>query len=106
MYEVLEDSFKDIIKYFIMAVEVVGVGVLVVYTIRAFCAMFKSSYVCKRLLSTGITTALSFLLVGEVLKTIVAPDWKDIGMTCAILVMRAAVTLLLHWEHQREDPEE
>jgi uncharacterized membrane protein len=42
-------------------------------------------------------------LVGEVLKTIIAPDWKDIGMTCAILLMRAAVTVLLHWERQHEE---
>ena len=77
-----------------------------VYAVRATFALFKSTYKCKRLLSTGITTALSFLLGGEVLKTIVAPDWKDIGMTCAILLMRAAVTVLLHWEHQQEEPEE
>jgi uncharacterized membrane protein len=33
-----------------------------------------------------------------VLKTIIAPDWKDIGMTCAILLMRAAMSLLIYWE--------
>ena len=106
MYEMIEDHFIDIINYIIIAFEVVGVGVLVVYAVRAFFAVFKNTYKCKQLLSTGITTALSFLLGGEVLKTIVAPDWNDIGMTCAILLMRAAVTLLLHWEHQHEEPED
>jgi uncharacterized membrane protein len=106
MYELLEDHFIDAVNYTIMAIEMVGVIVLVVYAVRATFALFKSTYKCKRLLSTGITTALSFLLGGEVLKTIVAPDWKDIGMTCAILLMRAAVTVLLHWEHQQEEPEE
>ena len=106
MYGLMEERFIDTVNYMIMAIEMVGVGVLVVYAVRAFFAVFKNTYKCKRLLSTGITTALSFLLGGEVLKTIVAPDWNDVGMTCAILLMRAAVTLLLHWEHQHEEPED
>ena len=106
MYDLMEERFIDTINYVIMAIEMVGVGVLVAYAIRAFFALFKNTYKCKGLLSTGITTALSFLLGGEVLKTIVAPGWNEIGMTCAILLMRAAVTMLLQWEHQHEDPED
>jgi uncharacterized membrane protein len=99
----LKDYFLDIVNGSIFVVEAVGVVILLIYTVRALVAIFKSIHNCKRLLSEGITTSLSFLLVGEVLKTIVAPDWKDIGMTCAILLMRAAVTVLLHWERQHEE---
>lgn len=99
----LTDYFLDIVNGSIFVVEAVGVVILLIYTVRALVAIFKSIHNCKRLLSEGITTSLSFLLVGEVLKTIVAPDWKDIGMTCAILLMRAAVTVLLHWERQHEE---
>ena len=106
MYLALEEHFLDIVNYIILILEAVGVVILVIYAIRALAAVFKSTHQCKRLLSEGITTALSFLLGGEVLKTIVAPDWKDIGMTCAILLMRAAVTVLLHWEHTHESREE
>ena len=50
----------------------------------------------------GITTALSFLLGGEALKTITAPNWMELGMTAAILAMRAAMAVLIHWETQHE----
>ena len=106
MYPMIEDHFLDAVNYIILVLEIVGVAVLVAYAARALVAVFTSTHRCKRLLSEGITTALSFLLGGEVLKTIVAPDWKDIGMTCAILLMRAAVTVLLHWEHKHESQEE
>ena len=99
----LTDYFLGIVNGSIFVVEAVGVVILLIYTVRALVAIFKSIHSCKRLLSEGITTSLSFLLVGEVLKTIIAPDWKDIGMTCAILLMRAAVTVLLHWERQHEE---
>lgn len=105
MYVTLEHHFIQIVYYLIMVLEMVGVIILLVYTGKALVAVFKSTHRCKQLLSEGITTALSFLLGGEVLKTIVAPDWKDIGMTCAILLMRAAVTVLLHWESKHENEE-
>jgi len=105
MYVTLEHHFIQIVYYLIMVLEMVGVIILLVYAGKALVAVFKSTHRCKQLLSEGITTALSFLLGGEVLKTIVAPDWKDIGMTCAILLMRAAVTVLLHWESKSENEE-
>ncbi len=105
MYVTLEHHFIQIVYYLIMVLEMIGVVILLVYAGKALVAVFKSTHRCKQLLSEGITTALSFLLGGEVLKTIVAPDWKDIGMTCAILLMRAAVTVLLHWESRHEDEE-
>jgi uncharacterized membrane protein len=106
MYVTMEEHFVNIVNYIIMILEAVGVVILVAYAIRALVAVFSSTHKCKHLLSEGITTALSFLLGGEVLNTIIAPDWRDIGMTCAILLMRAAVTVLLHWEQQHESPEE
>ena len=53
-------------------------------------------------ITEGITTGLSFLLVSEVLKTIIDRDWTSIGMTCAILLMRASISLLVHWESKAE----
>lgn len=106
MYSLMEGRFMHIVHYGILSLEAVGVVILLVYAVKALIAVFKSTHKSKRLLAEGITTALSFLLGGEVLKTIAAPDWKDIGMTCAILLMRAAVTVLLHWEHKHESHEE
>ena len=105
MYVTLEHHFIRIVYYLIMVLEMIGVVILLVYAGKALVAVFKSTHRCKQLLAEGTTTALSFLLGGEVLKTIVAPDWKDIGMTCAILLMRAAVTVLLHWESKSENEE-
>ena len=103
MYALLKEVFHNVVTYAILVLEAVGVIILLFYSIKALIALLTSSKRSKHLLSNGITTSLSFLLGGEVLKTIVAPDWKSIGMTCAILLMRAAVTLLLHWESQHEE---
>ena len=103
MYESIEAFFERILHYAITGVEIIGALIILFYTVRAlFCLLQKQHENCKDFLTTGISTGLSFLLTSEVLNTIIAPDWGAIGMTCAILLMRAGMTLLVHWENQME----
>ena len=102
MFEVLEEGFLVVVRYAILILEAVGVAVLLASAFKALVCVFKSQSASKRVLAEGTTTALSFLLGGELLNTIIAPDWHDVGMTCAVLLMRAAMTLLIHWENKHE----
>ena len=103
MYEIIENIFLEIARYGILAVEAVGTLIILASAGRALFTMFGDRKKSLHQLTEGITTALSFLLASEVLKTITAPDWRDVGMTCAILVMRAGMTLLIHWESKHEE---
>ena len=107
MYETLEHIFKIVVNYGILIFEAVGVIILIVAALRALVRLFRDKRLGKAEMYEGISTALTFLLGSEVLKTIVAPDWKDIGMTCAVLLMRAGMAVLIHWEnkHEAEDRE-
>ena len=98
MHEVLERVFFALVEYGILILEIVGAAIILITGVRAFIALVTRTGNCKLIMAEGIANALSFLLGGEALKTIIAPDWKDIGMTCAILLMRAAMSLLIHWE--------
>ena len=81
-----------------MILEAIGAVIIFISALRTLLGMLQKKHDSKIQLAEGIATALSFLLGSEALKTIIAPDWKDIGMTCAILLMRAAMSLLIHWE--------
>ena len=102
MYEVLEKLFRIVVQYGILLFETIGVVILLVSAVKALIHLFKNRSLCKIELAQGVTTALSFLLGSEVLKTIVAPDWTEIGMTCAVLLMRAGMAVLIHWENKHE----
>jgi len=107
MLESVQSIFQTVILYAILFLEAIGAVLIVYYSIRAFILLLKGkSKLSRTSLTEGITTGLSFLLGSEVLKTIVAPDWSSIGMTCAILLMRAAVTILVHWENKVAGNEE
>lgn len=49
--------------------------------------------------------ALSFKLGGEILRTVVVRDMSEIMQVGAIIVLRAALTLLIHWEIKNEEKE-
>ena len=50
--------------------------------------------------------ALEFKLGGEILRTVVARDMSDIIQVGAIIILRAALTLLIHWEIKNEEEHE
>ena len=103
MYETIHSFIENILDYGIVAIEVIGALIILYYTVRALiCLLQKQHDRCRGFLTTGITTGLNFLLASEVLKTIGEAGWSDIGMVCAILLMRAGMTLLVHWENKME----
>ncbi len=103
MYETVEKVFERVLNYGITGVEIIGALIVFFYTFKALILLLQKNHPASRdALTVGISTGLSFLLGSEVLKTIIAPDWSAIGMTCAILLMRAGMTLLVHWENTME----
>ena len=102
MLSQLEEIFRVVVEYCIMIVEGIGAAVIMVAAIKGIPSLFRDKSRSRALLTEGIMTGLSFLLAGEVLNTLIAPDWKEIGMTCAILIMRAGVHFLVAWEKKEE----
>lgn len=104
MFETIEHIFEKGLDCAITVVEIIGALIILFYVVRALIFLLQRKHgICRNSLTTGITTGLNFLLASEVLKTIIAPDWTEIGMTCAVLVMRAGMSLLVHWENKLEE---
>ena len=103
MFETLDLAFHFLVRCGIFLLEVIGAAVILYFSGKSVFFLFRRQHRRSRAAMTeGITSGLNLLLGAEVLRTIVAPDWSDIGMTCAILAMRAGVTFLLTWEHKHE----
>ena len=107
MLETAESVLDVVIHYSVLVLEIIGALVILYRVVRALISLLQGkSKLCRASITDGITTGLSFLLVSEVLKTIIDRDWTSIGMTCAILLMRASISLLVHWESKAEKEEE
>lgn len=103
MLEQIRGFFDQGVGYAILFLEITGAVLILINAVQALIFLIKGNKRQSREeMAEGITLGLSFLLGSEVLNTIVAPDWQEIGMTCAILVMRAGINLLLYYERKME----
>lgn len=78
--------------------ELCGIMVLLITVVQGVLRYFRHDPHIRLELAKGIALALEFKLGGEVLRTVQARDWNEIGILGAIIVLRAMLTLLLHWE--------
>lgn len=106
MLETISDFFTTVIRYGIVFLEITGAVLIVINAVQALYHLIRGNKKqAREEMAEGITLGLSFLLGSEVLKTIIAPDWNDLGMVCAILMMRAMVSILLYFEKKFESAE-
>lgn len=99
----IEGLFGIIVQYGILFLEFSGVVVLMTTAV-------KSIYIwcCKKghvqlNLAKGIALALEFKLGGEVLRTVIVRERSELVILGAVILLRGALTLLIHWEIKGEE---
>ncbi len=107
LYESMEEGFVVVVQFSILLMELIGVLIILWTVIQCIrCMIMKKHRNLRLLLAHGIAFALEFKLGGEVLRTILARDFKEIGMIACVIALRAALTFLLHWEVKEEHEED
>ena len=87
--------------------EMAGICVLVSTAVKCFYGWLKKTDRNIRLdLGEGIALALEFKMGGEVLRTVVVREWRELGILGAIILRRGALTFLIHWEIKNEKKEQ
>ncbi|MGL5541708.1 MAG: DUF1622 domain-containing protein [Erysipelotrichaceae bacterium] len=88
-------------------IELIGIMVIAIGSIKAMYryinAMFTNRhYPIKIELGNALALGLEFKMGAEILKTVVINDWGEIGMLGAIIVLRAFLALIIHYEIKAE----
>ncbi|MBQ8535817.1 MAG: DUF1622 domain-containing protein [Clostridia bacterium] len=99
-------TLESVVKYLaetgVTLVEITGILVLLITAAKSIVGYFKNDPHVRLNLAEGIALALEFKLGGEVLHTVVAREWSELAILGAVIVLRAALTVLLHWEIKNE----
>ena len=105
----LSDNLHSILSLLtdvsIVIIEFLGLLVIVVTGVKAFLEWIRKDERTRLHLSEGLSTALSFLLCGEILRTILFHDLSEVLLIGSIVILRVALTLLIHWEAGKEKEE-
>ena len=100
--ETIEHWMNILVQLCVVLMELIGVIVLVDTAVRSFIRWIRKNPHFQLELAQGIATALTFKMGGEVLRTVIVRDWKELGILGAIIALRGAMTFLLHWEMKKE----
>ena len=105
LYNKVEEIFYIVVNYCILLIELVGVSVLVYTIVKSVIGLFKRTPRLRLDLAEGISLSLEFKMGGELLRTVVVREWKELVILGAIILMRAAMTFLIQWEIKNERKE-
>ena len=108
MHEVLEwleNSFTMIVELLILLIEVVSVVILFVTVVKTVIRLLTHEKHIGIPLAEGMSLALEVAMCAEFLHTVIDSDWKSLLALGATIVLRAAMSLLLHFEKTNEKKE-
>ena len=102
----LEDVVHFAAEIGITLTELVGIAILLITVGKAIVGYFRKDEHIRLDLAEGIALALEFKLGGEVLRTVIVREWTELLILGAIIALRGALTLLIHWEISVEEKRE
>lgn len=109
--ELVTELLHLVIEWAIKGFEVVGVIVIIISGVRGLIHYIRRDVHTQVVLFKGLSMGLGFALGGEILHTFVARSLWDVALVGGIVVLRVALTFLMHWEmkaeehHQKEQEE-
>ena len=102
IYQSSEVVLRYIVEFSTLLLELFGICILVFSAVKSFVFWIRRDDSIRLQLAQGIALALEFKLGGEVLRTVVVREWAELGILGAIILLRATLTFLIHWEIKNE----
>ena len=103
----LHEFLAVAVEFGVVFFEAVGIIILMLSGIRGF-----YWFVCRKnlrhihlQLAHGMSIALGFMLGGEILRTVTSSGWQTSLNIGLLIILRASMTFLLHWEAKSEEKE-
>lgn len=100
---VMHEGLEVLVNFFVVVLEFMGLAVIAYTAVKAFFSWMKKDPRTRLNLAEGLAMALEFKLGGEILRTVVVRDMSEIMQVGAIILLRAALTFLIHWEIKNEE---
>ena len=103
MIELLDSVLEIIVSIGILLFEYIGVSVIIVTCLVSFYKYVTRKPDTRIYLAKGLAMGLEFKLGSEILRTVVVREWHEIAIVAGIIVLRATLTFLIHWEIKQEE---
>lgn len=99
----IEHLLEAIIPYITGSLELIGVAIIAMSSIRGLFKLFKNGFNFKEddigiELAKAMTLSLEFKLAGEIVKTVVIRTLDEFIILACVAILRVVLSFVLHWE--------
>ncbi len=108
------ENFENVIGYIALiiafVIEIMGVVIITIGAVKSFINYFrdsilKTNHSIKIELGNALALALEFKMGAEILKTVVVREMTELIILGVVIVLRAILAVLIHWEIKNEKKE-
>ena len=103
METILHEVLVEVVNLAIIIFEFMGVAVIIVAGLQGIFNYVRRDPMTRLKLAKGMAMGLEFKLGSEILRTVVVRELSEIAIVGAIILLRAALTFLIHWEIKNEE---
>lgn len=111
------ENYNQLLRVFaeitVHTLEIIGISVVIVGSIKVLIQLFKrflhkSAEGQNPVIALGrsLGLALEFKMGAEIVKTVIVRDLKELLVLGIIIILRAILAILIHWEITTEEKEE
>ncbi|MBE5778463.1 MAG: DUF1622 domain-containing protein [Clostridiales bacterium] len=101
--EIWRNFFETLVHACIYFIEFLGIVVILISMFRGLMGFLKGRDSIRLELAQGIMLGLEFKIGSEVLRSVIVSGWNELLTLGAVIVLRALLTLLLHFEINEEE---
>lgn len=99
----MEKLLVEIVNGGILLFEYTGVLIILAACLRGIWNYIHRSPQTRLDLAKGLAMGLEFKIGSEILRTVIVREWQEILIVASIIVLRALITFLIHWEIKNEE---
>ena len=104
----LEHLIETILPHIIALIELIGIFIVTVGTLRAFWYYLLNlfhirQYKVKHELANSLATGLEFKMAAEILNTVLIRSLSELAVLGCIILLRALLSLLIHIEMKNDE---
>ncbi|GFO84917.1 MULTISPECIES: DUF1622 domain-containing protein [Anaerostipes] len=100
--EKMEHVLMSVTDISIIIFEYIGVAVILWAGIRGITHYVRRKEDARMVLARGLAAGLEFKMGSEILRTVIVRNFSEIGMVAGIILLRAVLAFLIHWEIRNE----
>ena len=103
----LEHWIEGLLPPVISVLELIGIFVVIHSSLRAFRQYLRVIFAhrsadFKLELAEGLAAGLEFKMAAEILKTVLVRTLEELVILGAVILLRALLSLMIHWEMKAE----